>query len=251
MISVMKKSRVYGVNLILFVMMVFVCLNCVSAVRINEIELNPAGEDNGNEWLELYSEQEIDLTGWRIENVKGKNLSLDFSFSGYKIVMTAYQFLTNEKQKLVLYNAEGNKIQETDEISDTKNDERSWQYCSDWVFTEASKGKENKCEEETTEEPEEEAQEETQETAEESEENGTTKEENKINKIEESSKNIGVEDTVEKSSVINLGNRQTNENSDKTLVLYESSFEKIKKYAIYIFSLILLIIIFILIRKKV
>ena len=118
----------------------------VSAVKINEVELNPAGEDNKNEWLELYSASNIDLNGWHIENVKGKNLSLNDSFSGYKIITTPYNFLTNDKQKLILYDNTGNNMQETGIISDSANDGRSWQLCDDWVFIDSSKGEENNCE---------------------------------------------------------------------------------------------------------
>ena len=46
-------------------------ISCVSAIRINEVELNPEGTDAGNEWIELFSSEEIDLTGWTLKYATG------------------------------------------------------------------------------------------------------------------------------------------------------------------------------------
>jgi len=41
-----------------------------SAIVINEVEQNPAGEDRNNEWVELYSAEEINLDGYFLANNK-------------------------------------------------------------------------------------------------------------------------------------------------------------------------------------
>lgn len=135
--------------IVISILLLFVILanwGFASAIRINEVELNPAGSDSGNEWIEVYSPQETSIDGWSIENVKGKQIGLNGSFSDFKVIMTPYNFLTNDKQKLILYDDSKNRVDETDVISDTSNDDRSWQYCGDgWVFFIASKEEENNC----------------------------------------------------------------------------------------------------------
>ena len=55
----MKKSLIC-----LLVLIILSLINCVNAeIRINEVELNPKGDDAGYEWIELYSEYEINLSG--------------------------------------------------------------------------------------------------------------------------------------------------------------------------------------------
>jgi len=52
---------------------ILILLPIVKSVRINEVELNPAGTDSGNEWIELYSPVTVDLTGYLIHSSNGRN----------------------------------------------------------------------------------------------------------------------------------------------------------------------------------
>ena len=136
---------ILGTFRVLFFIVILTSLTSAS-VRINEVELNPPGTDNKNEWIELYSSQEVNLDGWTIVNAKGKVFSLNGSFSGYKIMITSYGLLTNSDQKIKLFDSENKLIDETIEISDSYNDERSWQFCNnDWVFEQASREEKNEC----------------------------------------------------------------------------------------------------------
>ena len=45
--------------------MILMATNLASGLRINEVELNPSGTDAGHEWVELYSEDSVDLQGIR------------------------------------------------------------------------------------------------------------------------------------------------------------------------------------------
>ena len=114
-------------GVIFLLIVVLINLASASSVRINEVELNPSGTDNKNEWIELYSTQETNLDGWTIVNAKGKVFGLNGSFSEYKTIITPYNFLANDKQKLKLFDSDNQLVDETDEISDSYNDERSWQ----------------------------------------------------------------------------------------------------------------------------
>ena len=71
-------------GVIFLLIVVFISLASASTVRINEVELNPSGSDNKNEWIELYFTHEISLDGWTIVNAKEKVFSQNLfgSFPG-------------------------------------------------------------------------------------------------------------------------------------------------------------------------
>ena len=48
-------------------------INICSAIKISEIELNPAGTDKGNEWIELFSDEKINLGEYKLVNNDGSN----------------------------------------------------------------------------------------------------------------------------------------------------------------------------------
>lgn len=133
-----------GIGIVILLWIIIFSSTSVLALRINEVELNPAGTDKENEWVEFYSQNEVNLDGWHIRNVKEKNFYLNGSFSGYFSIITPYNFLANDKQKLSLYNGD-ELIDETSEITDSKNDDFSWQLCDKWVFAESSRNKKNNC----------------------------------------------------------------------------------------------------------
>ena len=79
----MKKLMVSGISLVFLLFMI----SFVSAIQINEIELNPKDEcGDCTEWLELYSEQEINLNGWIITDASNKTLNLTGIINGYYIL---------------------------------------------------------------------------------------------------------------------------------------------------------------------
>ncbi|MFH1710811.1 MAG: lamin tail domain-containing protein [Nanoarchaeota archaeon] len=222
-----------------FTVLFIILINLASAssVIISEIELNPAGTDNKNEWIELYSSQEVSLEGWTIVNVKGKIFSLNGSFSGYKIMITPYSFLTNSDQKIKLFDSENQLIDETIEISDSYNDERSWQYCGEWKFEQASREEKNECdlEEEVIEEKE---------VVEEKVIGSSFEEGNvKDNNVIESNviKNI-VENEINEVEVITLKIEQ------KDIKTWKSKKQYIKEYALVGFALFCLLILVYLVK---
>ena len=138
----MKRGKI---TFLFVIFIIFLNLNFASAVRISELELNPAGTDSGNEWIELYSSSSVSLDGWHVENVKGKSFNLSGDCSGYCVFITSYNFLTNDKQKIRLADGDGRVIDETIEVSDSANNGKSWQFCGEWIFAESSKDAENNC----------------------------------------------------------------------------------------------------------
>lgn len=123
-----------------------ILINLISAIRINEVELNPYGSsDSGKEWLELYSEDYVNIVNWKISSSNGRNMSFNASFSGYYLLNTSYQLLTDNNNKLSLYNGL-ELIYETDILNDNKNDDGTWQYCNgNWNFTYMTRNSQNNC----------------------------------------------------------------------------------------------------------
>ena len=142
--SLWSKNK-WGLEVIIFLLVISFCGGACSAVVINEIELNPEGADSGNEWVELYSEEEINLTNWRLSNNDGGNITLDFIFYGHHIIELNTQWLDNSEEKIVLFN--GSKIiHETPLFNDPYNDDKTWQFCgSNWSMEVNTKGGENIC----------------------------------------------------------------------------------------------------------
>lgn len=133
-------------------------ISYISAIRINEIEMNPSGTDAGNEWIELYNEGEINLEGYKIVNNDGNEIVLNDSFSGYYIYTFEKQWLDNSDESIFLYKNE-TLIDKSNLFDDSKNDNKTWQNCDSWEFLEATKGSENRCEVQNNETKEEKPQE--------------------------------------------------------------------------------------------
>ena len=216
-----------------FFLIVILASLASASVRINEVELNPPGTDNQNEWIELYSSQEVNLDGWTIVNAKEKVFSLNGSFSGYKLIITPYNLLTNSDQKIRLFDSEKKLIDETNEISDSYNDERSWQLCDNkWKFEQSSEEEKNSCDlgEEVVEEKE------------------IVEEKEKDNNVE---KEVIVEGKVIEDNL----NEQINElevitlNVSKGIKTWKSKKQYIKEYALMGFTLFCLLVLVYLMRK--
>jgi len=116
---------------------------------INEVELNPVGNDTANEWVELYNPTTatIDLTGWAIKNRPAENqLTVAISSgtvgpNGYYTVTYSTQWLDNKNETLTLVDNNQHEIDETPWLNDTEYEDLegySWQRypdgCDDWVF---------------------------------------------------------------------------------------------------------------------
>lgn len=116
-----------------------------ASISFSEVELNPAGTDTGNEWVELYSDSEYDLTNHFLQNHDGKNFNLSGSFTGYYVITFIGQFLDNSNESLkLLRNSE--VISQTSVLKDDKNNDLTWSFCNpEWVFVSPTKSAANVC----------------------------------------------------------------------------------------------------------
>jgi len=159
-------------------MMPPVILNASSAsIVINEVELNPPGNDNYlsvEEWVELYNptSKDIDVGGWSLSTTHGKRTvtitipgGTVIKAGGYLVISRGSQWLDNEDESIILRDSGGNIVDQTPLLSDTYNDGRTWQRypngrdtnsLSDWVFKLSTKERSNGGEEKPEERPEEE-----------------------------------------------------------------------------------------------
>jgi hypothetical protein len=100
-------------------------------VVINEVELNPAGDDAGKEWVELYNPTPImiDLTGWTLQTTHGETVTVtipqgaQISPNGYYVVTNAAQWLDNQNESIILRDKNGQQKDLTPALSDTANDD--------------------------------------------------------------------------------------------------------------------------------
>ena len=131
-----------------------------TGLMINEFESNPAGNDDGAEWIELYNAtaKTIDLSGYMV--VPESNESKAFIITGEsigpfekKVIHIQKQSLNNSKsgkhngESISLYSPEGEKVDSTPWKKDTYNDNRTWQRKADgstsWVFIKGTPGSSN------------------------------------------------------------------------------------------------------------
>ena len=119
----------------------------VYAMRINEVEMNPAGDERilKNEWVEFYNDGEISLEGYMIINNDGDNISLNGSFNGYFVYTFANQWLDNSNESIYLYK-DSVLIDQTDLFDDSNNNDLTHQFCEGgWKFLNSTKGQQNNC----------------------------------------------------------------------------------------------------------
>lgn len=140
----MWRKNSWCLALILITSVLF--LGIVSAdIRINELELNPEGNDAGYEWLELYSDSEMNLSGYSLKNYDNDEMNLSGIFTGYYIVNFTSQWLDNTDEKVYLM-LNGSTVSETDLLEDSFDDIRTWQYCSGgWILANSTPGIGNNC----------------------------------------------------------------------------------------------------------
>lgn len=133
------KISISFVFILFFINLVF------SQVKINEVELNPEGSDEGNEWIELYSNQSVNLLGWKIVNADNQEILLNQTILGYFVINLNSQWLDNENESVRLYNGE-QLVDFTPVLKDSFNDNKTWSNCENhWNLLIATPGYANNC----------------------------------------------------------------------------------------------------------
>ncbi len=209
---------------IVFLLFVLFFISNVWGIRINEIEINPIDGSAGKEWIELYNEgEDLDISEWEIYDgiTKPKKIytippGTIIKEKDYYVIELSKAVLNNNGDFVILYNAGGEEIDRSEMLKETSWDSKTWQLCGNWKFIEATKNKENNCD------------------------NGEDKKENKEydNLKNEEIKEYKKEEIKTTKSVINLTPKdiKTNEN------ISNSNKTKYAKYGLVIFCILLLVL---------
>jgi hypothetical protein len=96
-------------------------------VVINEVELNPLGEDQGAEWVELYNggRDPMDISGWVISSTRENVIIPSGTLippNGFYVVSSQKQWLDNNYESIILRDATGRLIDQTPPIIDQVDD---------------------------------------------------------------------------------------------------------------------------------
>ena len=113
----------------------FLCFS-VSAIQINEVELNP---ESGNEWVEIYNNegQDINISNWELYEglstpksiyIFPKNTIIN-SGDYYIAELNNARTLNNGGDFVTLYDDNLTKIDETDLLEDPDKDSKTQQLC--------------------------------------------------------------------------------------------------------------------------
>ncbi len=125
----------------ILILIPFLIINTyINNILIVEVELNPSGEDKGNEWVRLYNpnDNDISIEGWQLVSSNHSILLKDIiKGKDYLIITADKRWLNNENEHLRLYDNNNNLIYETPQLSDDKNNYYTWQLIGDtWQFRE-------------------------------------------------------------------------------------------------------------------
>ncbi|MEM2759261.1 MAG: lamin tail domain-containing protein [Nitrososphaerales archaeon] len=128
----------------------------VALLKINEIELNPAGAIAGNQWIELYNPSNtlLDLSGFLIKSTKlGRTIPIPSGFviepNGYLVIPFQTRVFDEKGESIVLLTPDSVEITRTPILADEFDDDRTWQRfpnaidtgnMTDWSFRNSTFG---------------------------------------------------------------------------------------------------------------
>ena len=79
----------------------------------------------------------VDISGWSLSTTAGRTVTVTIPSgttigpNGYYIVAASGQWLDNEGESVILFDASGTVIDATPVLNDTANDDKSWQRAPD------------------------------------------------------------------------------------------------------------------------
>ncbi len=225
-------------------------LNFVFSLSITEVELNPPGLDSGNEWVELYSEEEVNLGNYFLENNDQDIINLTGSFRGYYIINFEKQWLDNSDERVFLKS--GEITIDTSIFKDSQDNSKTWNLCSgEWTFLDSTKNEENSCSEipENSNPVDGETDEEVTIAGE-----ALSELENETRKINfdmfnENDELIG-QANMQPTKIILHSETEKSEDFSKSSEIFETKDEKIRKAMLYSFMFLCIVLIILLVLSK-
>jgi micrococcal nuclease len=117
--------------------------SATSDVIIYAFDQNPAGSDEGNEWVTFHnpSNKSVDIGNWTFESTHGTT-AIEWIAEGtilypgaYCTYTPHYRWLDNSDEAIILSDSKGEEVDRTPVVSDNENDNRYWmRNNSEWTF---------------------------------------------------------------------------------------------------------------------
>ncbi len=146
--------------LITAVSIVFLLGTSLASVLINEVEQNPAGDEDAfktsvTTWFELFNNdsEDVNIGGWSINNSVGKSMTFPkgtiVKAIDYFVLDVPPKWLADSGEVLRLMDASGREVDKTPALSDGEDNEGAWtrdpdgrdtNSTDDWKFLPSSRG---------------------------------------------------------------------------------------------------------------
>jgi hypothetical protein len=114
-----------------------------SGVIIYAFDQNPAGLDEGNEWVAIHNptNKSADIGNWTVETTNGSTASVWIAegttlYPGaYITISPSYRWIDNNNESLILRDTVGDVADRTLVVNDNESDNRYWMRSgSEWTF---------------------------------------------------------------------------------------------------------------------
>ena len=105
-----------------------------SGIIIYAFDHNPAGLDEGNEWVTIHNptNKSVDIGNWTLETTNGSTVSVWIAegttlYPGaYYIYSSSYRWIDNNNESIILRDAVGEVVDRTPIVNDNESDNRYW-----------------------------------------------------------------------------------------------------------------------------
>jgi micrococcal nuclease len=114
-----------------------------SGVIIYAFDQNPAGLDEGNEWVTIHNptNKSVGIGNWTLETTNGSTVSVWIAEGttlysrAYITISPSYRWIDNNNESIILRNAKGEVVDRTSVVNDNASDNRYWmRNNSGWTF---------------------------------------------------------------------------------------------------------------------
>jgi hypothetical protein len=214
-------------------------------IEITEFESNPEDEDSGEEWIELYSEEEFNLEGYSLRNQDDDIYNLSGNFSGYFVVTFDVQWLDNSDERVYLLDENNETVDRTSVFDDNDNDNFAWSLCDDeWVFLVSSEGEENNCEDIDDNDSEEDENNETvsDDDADNGEPDDNSVSDNSVSNLNQEVSNLERPAVVREKIVLNPPIVEVSENPEEVFISKQERLRRNVVYAFLVFAVVLIVL---------
>ena len=146
--SILRSRRAAKLSFVLFAISLFLLAPYPQSygvnyqLKINEVEYNPPGPVAHNQWIELYNEGKdlLNVGGWLVKSTKlGKTFLIPHGFvvlpNDYLVIPFNSVMFSLENESVVLLTRDSVEVDRTPTLSDTADDDETWQRFPNGVDT--------------------------------------------------------------------------------------------------------------------